>query len=98
MNALLAPAAAAIDALTDLGLARADLIAEALRSPKQIELRAKARGLKVPSELIISTRSGTSLTRVENAHAPVPGRGEIVRKFSEALQAFQQGGKSNDRS
>jgi hypothetical protein len=65
-----------------------------MRSPKQVELRAKARGLKVPSEFIVSTRSGTSLTRVENAHAPVLGRSELVRAFSEALTAFQEGGRS----
>jgi hypothetical protein len=83
----------AIAALERLGLSRADIIAEAMRSPKQVELRAKARGLKVPSEFIVSTRSGTSLTRIENARAPVPGRGEIVRSFSAALEAFQEGGK-----
>ena len=44
-----------------------------------------------PSELIVSTRSGTSLTRAENAHAPAPGRSEIVRSFSEALKVFQEG-------
>jgi hypothetical protein len=69
----------AIAALERLGFSRDDIVAEAMRSPKQVELRAKARGLKVPSEFIISTRSGTSLTRVENAHVPVPGRDEIVR-------------------
>src|SRR5262249_26073965 len=82
---------AAIDALTDLGLARDDLIAETMRSPKQVEIRAKARGLKVPQELIVSNRSGVSLVRVENAHAPVPGRVEIARTFSEALEAFRGG-------
>jgi hypothetical protein len=56
---------AAIDALTDLGLARDDLIAETMRSPKQVELRAKARGLRIPPELIVSHRSGVSLVRGE---------------------------------
>ena len=37
-----------------LGLSRDDIIAEAMRSPKQVELRAKARGLKVPKEFIVS--------------------------------------------
>jgi hypothetical protein len=77
------------DALTKLialGLVRDDIIAETMRSPKQVELRAKARGLKVPPEFIVSTCSGTSLTRVENAHAPVPGRDELVRSFSAALK------------
>ena len=63
-----------------------------MRSPKQVELRAKARGLKVPKNSSFRTRSGISLVRVENARAPVPGRGELVRSFSEALTAFQEGG------
>ena len=71
-----------------LGLARDDVIAETMRSPKQVELRAKARGLKVPTEFIVSHRSGISLVRVENARAPVPGRSEIVRSFSEALDSL----------
>jgi hypothetical protein len=82
----------AIAALIGLGLARDDVVAETMRSPKQVELRAKARGLKVPPDLISSHRSGTSLVRCENAHAPVPGRGEIVRSFSRALEALQGGG------
>jgi hypothetical protein len=85
---------ATIAALEGLGLSRDDIIVQVMRSVKQIELRAKARGLKVPSEFTISTRSGTSLTRVENARAPVPGRDEIVRSFTVALQALQEGSKS----
>jgi hypothetical protein len=80
----------AVAALERLGLSRDDIIAEAMRSPKQVELRAKARGLKVPSEFIASHRSGVSLVRCENARAPVPGRGEIVRSFSAALETFQK--------
>ena len=72
---------AATAALLSLGLTRDDVVAEAMRSPKQVELRAKARGLKVPPELIVSHRSGVSLVRSENVRAPVPGRGEIVRSF-----------------
>ena len=83
-----------IAALEGLGLAHSDVVAEELRSPKQVEIRAKARGLKVPSEFIVSRRSGTSLVRSENAHAPVPARSEIVRSFSAALEAFQGGGHS----
>ena len=83
---------AAIGALDRLGLSRDDVLAETMRSPKQVELRAKARGLKVPTELIVSRRSGVSLVRSENARAPVPGRGEIARSFSAALEAFQEGG------
>jgi hypothetical protein len=81
----------AIAALERLGLSRDDIIVEAMRSPKQIEQRAKGHGLKVPQELIVSTRSGTSLARIENAHAPSESRSELVRSFSEALEAFQGG-------
>jgi hypothetical protein len=80
----------AIAALTSLGLTRDDVVAEALRSPKQVEIRAKARGVKVPSEFIVSRRSGTSLVRAENAHAPVSARSEIVRSFAAAIEAFRQ--------
>jgi hypothetical protein len=83
---------AAIAVLTGLGLAHDDVVAETVRSPKQVELRAKVRGLKVPAELIGSHRSGVSLVRVENARAPVPGRGEIVRSFSRALETFLKEG------
>ncbi len=54
----------------------------------------KRAASKSPTEFIVSHRSGVSLVRVENARAPVPGRGEIVRSFSAALEAFQEG--SND--
>jgi hypothetical protein len=80
-----------IAALESLGLSRDDIIAQAMRSPKQVEVRAKACGLKIPSEFIVSTPSGTSLTRVENAHAPVRGRSEIVRLFSPALETLRNG-------
>ena len=79
----------AIAALESLGLTRDDVVAETMRSPKQVELRAKARGLKIPDELIVSHRSGVSLVRSENARAPVPGRGEIARSFSAALEIFR---------
>ena len=84
----------AIAALIRLGLERVDLLDDALRSPKQVELRAKARGLKVPQGLIVSRPSGVSLVRAENARAPAPGRDEIVRCFTTALEAFQEGGMS----
>jgi hypothetical protein len=83
---------AAYDALVGLGLARDDIIAEAMRSPKQAELRAKARGLEVPTELIVSRRSGTSLVRSENVRVPVRGRDETARSFAATLEAFQQQG------
>jgi hypothetical protein len=83
--------ATAIAALQSLGLSRDDIIAETMRSVKQIEIRATARGLKIPQEFIGSHRSGVSLARCENAHAPVPGRGELARSLSEALAAFQGG-------
>ena len=35
-------------------LARDDVLVETMRSPKQVEIRAKARGLKVPPEFIVS--------------------------------------------
>ena len=83
---------AAIAALQSLGLSRDDIVAEAMRSPKQVELRAKARGLKIPAEFIVSSRSGTSLVRAENARAPMPGRDELVRLFSQALEALHERG------
>jgi Protein of unknown function (DUF2800) len=83
---------AAYDALIGLGLARGDVIAEAMRSPKQMELRAKARGLQVPPELIVSRRSGTSLVRSDNVRVPVRGRDETARSFAATLEAFQQQG------
>jgi hypothetical protein len=86
----------AIAALESLGLTRDDIVTQAMRSPKQVEIRAKARGLKVPEELIVSCRSGASLVRNENARAPRPGRGEIVQSFSVALEVFHGG--SNERS
>lgn len=80
----------AVAALQELGLAREDVIAETMRSPKQVELRAKARGLKIPTQLIASSRSGVSLVRAENARAPVPGRAARVQAFAAALLAFQE--------
>jgi hypothetical protein len=81
--------------LLNLGFDHDDIVeAEVMRSPKQMELRAKARNLKIPQELIISNRSGVSLVPVENAHAPILGRVELARSFSEALEAFQEGGES----
>src|SRR5262249_28120816 len=69
---------ATIAALKRLGLSRDDIIAKTMRSPKQVEIRAKARGLEVQQEiqeLVASRRSGVSLVRSENARAPMPGRG-----------------------
>jgi hypothetical protein len=83
-NAALAP-------LQSAGFYYDDIMKAEMRSPKQVELRAKARGLEVPEDLIVSRRSGVSLVRSENAHAPVPGRVETARAFSEALEAFQGG-------
>jgi hypothetical protein len=82
-------------ALLGLGLEHDDLIElETLRSVKQIELRAKARGLRIPQELIGSHRSGVSLVRSENVRTPVLGRSELARTFSEALKALQGGGQT----
>jgi hypothetical protein len=82
---------AALATLQNAGFYYDDIMRAEMRSPKQVELRAKARGLKVPEDLIGSRRSGVSLVRSENAHAPVLGRGELARTFSEALAAFQGG-------
>jgi hypothetical protein len=83
-----------IAALEGLGLAHDDIVAEELRSPRQAELRAKARGVKIPPDLIVSHRSGTSLVRSENASFPVPGREELVRSLAAALATVQGGGQS----
>jgi uncharacterized protein DUF2800 len=88
---------AAVGALIRLGLARDDVIAnEVVRSPAQVELRAKARGLKVPADLVFSRRSGVSLVRSENVRAPVATRSELARSFTVALEAFQ-GGDGGDK-
>jgi hypothetical protein len=84
---------AAHAALQNLGLDHDDITKTEMRSPKQIEIRAKARGLKVPQELIASARSGVSLVKAENVRVPVLGRAELARMFSEALNAFLEGGK-----
>jgi hypothetical protein len=81
----------ALAALQSAGFYYDDVMKAEMRSPKQVELRAKARGLEIPKELIGSHRSGVSLMRSENAHAPVPGRVETARAFSEALEAFTGG-------
>jgi len=78
-----------IAALARLGLTHDDIIAKAMRSPKQVEIRAKARSLKIPTKLIVSRRSGVSLVRSENVRVPVRGRDEIARSFAAALEAFQ---------
>jgi uncharacterized protein DUF2800 len=85
---------AAFTTLQSAGFYYDDVMKAAMRSPKQVELRAKARGLKVPKDLIVSRHSGVSLVRSENAHAPAPGRVELARTFSEALEAFQEGGEA----
>src|SRR5262249_35975491 len=81
---------AALATLQRAGFYYGDVMKAEMRSPKQVELRAKARGLEVPKELIGSRRSGVSLVRSENAHALVPGRVETARMFSEALATFQR--------
>jgi len=82
-------------ALLSLGFDHDDIVeTEVMRSPKQLEFRAKARGLKIPQELIASRRSGVSLVRSENVRVPALGRSELARTFAEALKAFQEGGKA----
>jgi uncharacterized protein DUF2800 len=85
----------ALAALITLGLNRDDIVEETMCSVKQAELRAKARGLQVPKELIVSQRSGVSLVRSENARDPIPGRAETMRDFAQALDALQKG-EAND--
>jgi hypothetical protein len=85
---------AALAALQSAGFYYVDIMGANMRSPKQVELRAKARGLKIPDDLIVSNRSGVSLVRVENAHAPVPGRVESARLLSEALKGFTGGSQT----
>ena len=74
---------AAIAALQSLGLGRDDVVAEAMRSPKQVELRAKARGLKVPSEFIVSTSlrhlAGARRERARSDARPGRDRAVILR-------------------
>jgi len=82
---------AAFAALQSAGFYYDDVMKAEMRSPKQVELRAKARGLEIPKELIGSRRSGVSLVRSENVRVPVLGRSELARTFSEALKAFQGG-------
>jgi hypothetical protein len=79
---------AALAALQSAGFYYDDVMKAEMRSPKQVELRAKARGLEIPKELIGSHRSGVSLARSKNVRVPVLGRSEIARTFSEALKAF----------
>jgi hypothetical protein len=89
---------AALATLQSAGFYYDDIIEASMRSPKQVELRAKARGLEVPKELISSRRSGVSLVRSENVRVPVLGRSELARTFSEALEAFlKEGGKHEQR-
>src|SRR6516165_12526713 len=79
---------AAFAALQSAGFYYDDVMKAEMRSPRQVELRARARGLEIPKELIGSRRSGVSLVRSENVRVPVLGRGELARTFSEALKAF----------
>jgi hypothetical protein len=80
--------------LLELGLTRDDVIAEAMRSVKQIETRAKSRGLKIPPELIAKSRSGVSLVRAENAHAPILSRSALIQSWAEVITAIQKGRRS----
>src|SRR4029077_18983507 len=49
----------ALAALIALGLAPDDVVDTAMRSPKQVELRAKARRIRIPPELIFSPAPGS---------------------------------------
>jgi hypothetical protein len=81
-----------IAALMAAGLKREDIVEESLRTPRQTEIRAKARGIKtVPLELITSRRSGNSLVKAENAHAPILGRDALAQAFAESLETLNIG-------
>jgi hypothetical protein len=80
--------------LLELGLTYDDIVAEAMRSVKQIETRAKSRGLKIPPELIAKSRSGVSLVRAENAHAPILSRSALIQSWAEVITAIQKGRRS----
>jgi len=88
---------AAFAALQSAGFYYDDVMKAEMRSPKQVELRAKARSLEIPKELIGSRRSGVSLVRSENVRVPVPGRGELARSLSAAFEAFLEGGNHDQR-
>jgi hypothetical protein len=82
---------AALGALIRLGFTRDDAIVETtMRSPRQMEARAKARGLRIPPELIASRRSGVSLVKAENIRVPFLSQDELARSFAEAIKAFQK--------
>jgi hypothetical protein len=89
---------AALATLQSAGFYYDDVMKAEMRSPKQVELRAKARGLEIPKELIGSRRSGVSLVRSENVRVPVLGRGELARTFSEVLKAFTEEGGKHEQS
>src|SRR5262249_49436656 len=82
---------AALATLQSAGFYYDDVMKAEMRSPKQVELRAKARGLEVPKDLLASRRSRGSLGRGENVRVPVLGRAELARTFSEALATFLGG-------
>ena len=82
---------AAIAALIALGLVRDDVIAETMRSPKQVELRAKARGLKVPknSSFRIAPASRWCGSKT---HAPrCPDGARSCDRFPRHSTAFKEG-------
>jgi hypothetical protein len=83
---------AAFAALQSAGFYYDDVMKAEMRSVKQVEIRAKSRGLKIPEDLISSRRSGVSLVRSENVRVPVLGRSELARSFAEALEALLGGG------
>ena len=90
------------DEPTAIAALRASASVAMTSSPRRCARRNKSKSApkraasRFPQEFIVSTRSGVSLTRVENARAPVPGRDEIVRSFSAALNAFQKGSNHDD--
>ena len=90
---------AAIAALTGLGLTRDDVVAETMRSPKQVELRAKARGLKVPKEFIVSHPLRRLAGAESKTHAlRCPDGARSCGRFPRRSQPSKEGGIMTDQT
>ena len=69
-----------------------------MRSPQQVELRAKARGLKIPTEFIVSHRSGVSLVRDRKRTRPGARPGRTRAVILRGSQKPSKGGPSMSKS
>ena len=72
---------AAFAALQSAGFYYDDVMKAEMRSPKQVELRAKARGLEIPKELIGSRRSGVSRCGVRTRTPRCPDGSSLREHF-----------------